>query len=391
MSLRTKIVKYLIKTGYKRYGFKLCDFDVITSQQSHTCCDPPIIAIGAEFNSVPMSKAEKLQTVGFLVRHELAHNILNHFDRLIPILEKEGKDFDSDAWNRATDFEISNYYLDSDNEFCRKMGACVIQDNPHFYNLKAEEIYEQLKNIPNNSDDSDKDGIQKAFDDWNKNVNDSMIKQAQQQIQNGNSSGSGNQNPPDDLANYTPALEDLPQVTTQHKVDIVDKIGNMLFNIYSTDIFKERSYKKINKKYQDSEFIKKGSKTARLPIRKIAVYVDVSGSFNVTKQEKALECLNSLEADKNLEIEKYYFSDYVTEAPKRQGGCTRYGEVLKHIRNNKFEHVLIITDNDTDYSLSSTNLKSFVALGVNCKSMNDICIDKAIICNKKFFIPISTK
>ena len=111
------------------------------------------------------------------------------------------------------------------------------------------------------------------------------------------------------------------------------------------------SYARIHPSYEDSEFIVPGKMIKDekyIPV--INVYHDVSGSFSSpAKTEaamKAIESLNQYVRDGDIEVNLYYFADYVSDNRTRAGGGTRGTPILDHIEQTNPTNVIVITDAD---------------------------------------------
>jgi len=65
----------------------------------------------------------------------------------------------------------------------------------------------------------------------------------------------------------------------------------------------------------------------------------------------------------------FYFSDSVTRDCRGDGG-TNYLAVQKHIQRNKFSHVAILTDDDTDNMQGKLVLKACWLCAIGAKKTN---------------------
>ena len=133
------------------------------------------------------------------------------------------------------------------------------------------------------------------------------------------------------------------------KIDIQRLIAKEVKAIRST------SWNKINKKYSTTKIIKPGYKEKENGhVPKLFVYFDQSGSWSAEEIEigkQAIAVLDKFVEKGQLKIELYYFSNHIytdAEHARRDGGTGAGEELINHIRDNKPDNVVILTDDDFD-------------------------------------------
>lgn len=116
----------------------------------------------------------------------------------------------------------------------------------------------------------------------------------------------------------------------------------------------EDTYSRFNPTYANTDFLMPGSgyiEKRNIPI--INVYWDVSGSLSsedVKTGNEALKQLLSLQQQKKIKVNNYWFGDHVVDSPdKWAGGSTEaFPEILEHIVATRATNVIIFTDDDFD-------------------------------------------
>ena len=131
---------------------------------------------------------------------------------------------------------------------------------------------------------------------------------------------------------------------------------------------RDGTWKKINKNYAASSIIKKGI-TSNSPnfIPTIFVYFDLSGSWTdekVAVGEQAVATINMYVKQKKVVMKLFYFSNHVhtdREAARKEGG-TCGQPILDHIKQNKPNNVIIMTDSDITDCTSNVEVPGAVWL-----------------------------
>lgn len=113
------------------------------------------------------------------------------------------------------------------------------------------------------------------------------------------------------------------------------------------------SWNKINKKYSTTKIIKPGyAEKPNGKIPKLFVYFDQSGSWHpqdIEVGKQAVETLRGYEEKGQLVIELYYFANRVGTSDSGIGrGTAAGGELMRHIKQNRPDNVVIMTDDDFD-------------------------------------------
>lgn len=115
------------------------------------------------------------------------------------------------------------------------------------------------------------------------------------------------------------------------------------------------SWKRPSKKQSPGGVIAKGrARNYNVPIPKINVYFDRSGSWDDSKikvGQQAIASLKDLEKKGKIKIGVYYFSDKVHSTPEeaeREGGTSATQQILDHIEATHANNVIIMTDSDMD-------------------------------------------
>lgn len=111
------------------------------------------------------------------------------------------------------------------------------------------------------------------------------------------------------------------------------------------------SWGRINKKAEGTGIIKPGKTKRKNPeIPRLFVYFDNSsswGSSDIEVGKQAISTLNKYVEKNQLIIELYYFADHISTTPTH--GATGAGaELIEHIRINKPDNVMVMTDSDFD-------------------------------------------
>ena len=115
---------------------------------------------------------------------------------------------------------------------------------------------------------------------------------------------------------------------------------------------KDNTWKRFNKKYQDSGIYKPGrAKVQNGKIPSINVYFDRSGSWGPEKTKvgaQAIGTLNNYVRKGQIKINLYYFSNYVhsdQESCYNEGG-TSGQPIIDHIKKTNPDNIIIMTDAD---------------------------------------------
>ena len=142
-------------------------------------------------------------------------------------------------------------------------------------------------------------------------------------------------------------------------LDLNKLIKNEIKKITKSD------WSRYNKKADGTGLIKPGKSQKRNPsIPKLYVYFDQSGSWGADDIEigkQAISTLNTFVKDKKLIIELFYFGERLTTTPGYDAngpGCECFDKVAEHIKANRPDNVVIMTDSDGDYYDYKTGINS---------------------------------
>lgn len=118
-----------------------------------------------------------------------------------------------------------------------------------------------------------------------------------------------------------------------------------------------RTYTRPSRRFQSSEFILKGYKNT-LNVKKMVIYLDTSGSMDSSFVNDMYNTLKVLH--KSTKFELFTFDEYVHEVDFSTnylvtGGGTDIDGVLKHIKENKNDVAIMITDCEDRFSLADVN------------------------------------
>lgn len=135
--------------------------------------------------------------------------------------------------------------------------------------------------------------------------------------------------------------------------DVMSYIKRMLAKTLKTEADEEdeESYKKINKKYMDSDLIVPGRITTEIKKTPLLnVYFDTSGSWDESKLRYGREVVDSimyLEKQGKIKVRLYYFGGTGVSTTE-VGGGTPYAPVYAHILHTRPDNIFIMTDGDFD-------------------------------------------
>lgn len=127
-------------------------------------------------------------------------------------------------------------------------------------------------------------------------------------------------------------------------------------------VTKGSSWSKINKTYAHSGVLKPGrTRLAQGKIPVINVYFDQSGSWDesdIVIGQQAISTLNKYVRQGEIQINVFYFSNNVhgnPEEARREGG-TDLDPVIRHINSTKPDNVIVMTDDDGDWTSYSSSV-----------------------------------
>lgn len=147
----------------------------------------------------------------------------------------------------------------------------------------------------------------------------------------------------------------------------IDNFVLDLNKLIKTEIKKitKSDWSKYNKKADGTGLIKPGKSQRKNPsIPKLYVYFDQSGSWEYDDIEigkQAISTLNTFVKNKKLIIELFYFGERLTTTPGYEANGPSwecFDKVAEHIKTNKPDNVVIMTDSDGDYYDFKTGINS---------------------------------
>ena len=136
---------------------------------------------------------------------------------------------------------------------------------------------------------------------------------------------------------------------------------NSLYRAIALQVHNEEtqdsSWSAINRRYSGTGILQPGKKIQELPNKKIPVidfYFDQSGSWtddDIKVGEKAVQSLADMEANGQIKINVYYFSDDVfadAASARSMGGTRGWNEIVKNVIATQATNVIIMTDDDME-------------------------------------------
>lgn len=156
---------------------------------------------------------------------------------------------------------------------------------------------------------------------------------------------------------------DVPKqkINTISKEGIVKFIRNYIGN-HAVIRGRSQTYTRPNRRIQSKDFILKGYKL-RKNIKEIFIYLDVSGSMDYRFIQ---EVYNTLEVLHQTTKFKFYIFDidvyrvYFKGSTIHWGGGTNITRVLEHIKNEKHDVSILITDCEDDFTLKGVKSDLFI-------------------------------
>ena len=140
----------------------------------------------------------------------------------------------------------------------------------------------------------------------------------------------------------------------------------------STEETNDDTWSAINRRNRGSGVLQPGKRINELPNKKIPVidfYFDQSGSWDESDIEvgkKAVSKLADMEADGQIKINIYYFSNNVftdANSARAQGGTRAWNEIVKNIIATQATNVVIMTDADMESWWSGDKALSYTVPG----------------------------
>lgn len=117
---------------------------------------------------------------------------------------------------------------------------------------------------------------------------------------------------------------------------------------------RSRTYSRPSRRYEHPELVMKGYKHTK-SVEQVSIYLDTSGSMSSVFVNDIYETLKELHMKTKFRM--FTFDTTVTEVDLDNsnniytGGGTYIDRVLKHIKDNNYDHAIMITDCEDNFSL----------------------------------------
>jgi len=333
--MKNKIIDLLISQWYKSYAMVLVNLNLELSKKNISYTNWKTIFI-KEYSSN--------DEISLVVRHEILHWLLNHFN-----VSKEIDNINHKKFNIAADLEISNFYTKKDNKITKQLSWYTI-DIDIFNKYKATYVIDIYNDLDIKDDKQEEQETYIDLSDLSKKDKEEIIESIKKEIKK------------------IKSKQELYEVNNNIKIIPIDKKDIFVnsikrYFIREEQIQKLKSFKKLNKKYQ-WDIIVKWNINKNAPWKTLAVYLDLSWSMDQNKIEQAYSFLNSLDKFKKVKLIKNYFSDAVSSTPI-WWWWTNYNAVFKDVIDNKYTDICIITDDD-NYQWLSIEVKSSWIIRIWC-------------------------
>jgi hypothetical protein len=360
--------QYLLDTMYTTYARLMSVYPVRFD------ADISIAPAYTDGKAIHIAKGMNLAEQSLAVRHELLHILLHHRDE--STWRKGQKDHM--IRNIAGDAELSNYYDDEDNLLFSydgplqgginvhvNQGQWKGKDAPTVYALVAKKAKQDKSFEQAMKDFMDEnpfgDCVPKGTPDPKATGTDPVTGQP-------SSKGAGAGEIGKDEAERI--LEELLETTTRvshspfagkttgdlgtvgrTKKEAETKLYVSLTRYFShaTDMGKRSTYASPNKR-STATLIKRGRRRRPVESKTLVMYIDRSGSMTDEKTGKADKIVeNTVKRLRDVTVVKKYFANRVGDDPEARnlGGGTNYAAIRDDIRQNGYQSVAIVTDNDS--------------------------------------------
>lgn len=136
------------------------------------------------------------------------------------------------------------------------------------------------------------------------------------------------------------------------------------FFLKQQNVEKGKSYKRPNKKYQNSGIVIKARTNVYRESKTLAVYVDVSGSMDKRMVAKALGIVETMKEMKRTELIVKYFNTSLWDTFRSGGGGTNYDIIFQDAKKNNYTCVAIVTDDSWSHLRENYHLDALWIAGV---------------------------
>ena len=124
-----------------------------------------------------------------------------------------------------------------------------------------------------------------------------------------------------------------------------------------TDEVQDDTWSALNRRHSGAGVLQPGKRIQELPNKKIPVidfYFDCSGSWDdsdIAVGKRAVSKLADMEADGQIKVNIYYFSDDVypdAETARAHGSTSGWNEIVKNVISTQATNVIVMTDSDME-------------------------------------------
>lgn len=360
--------QYLLDTMYTTYARLMSVYKVRFD------ADPTIAPAYTDGKAIHLAQGMNLAEQSLAVRHELLHILLHHREDSI---WRKGQT-DHTIRNIAGDAELSNYYDDEDNLLFGYDGPLQGGINVHVNQSQwkgktAPAVYALVKK----QSEKDKNFEQAVKDFMEKNPFGDCVPKGVPQASKtgvdpvtGTKSQQGAANGDIDKDEAERILEELLETTTSvsHSPFAGKTEGHLgtvqrdskaaetklyvsltRYFSHATAMDKRRTYSSPHKQSTPS-LLKRGRRRRPVENKTLVMYIDRSGSMTDEKTGKADKIVeNTIKRLRDVTVVKKYFANRVGDDPTGYdlGGGTNYAAIRDDIKENGYQSIAIVTDNDS--------------------------------------------
>jgi len=352
--MKKTITNLLLSQWYKSYALILNSLNLKISKSILGCTDWKTITIKEWLDN---------NTISLIIRHEILHWLLSHNELL-------KKWYNHEKINISWDLELSNFYSKLDNDITNKLGwFSVNQDNYCKYKQwNIIDIYNDLPDEEGNEQNKEIEQENEFLDlsNLSKEEKEAIKKEIKEEVKNINN------------------IEQINNIEIYRSLSSKERFINQIkrYFIKEEQIQKVSSYKRNNKKYNNSDLIFKSKQNKNAPWRTLCIYCDLSWSMSTEKINKASSFINWIQNFKRVKLIKKYFSDNVYDK-EIWWWWTNYLSVFEDIKEHKYSDICIITDDDSYNNDLSIELKSAWIIRINCQKTK---IEDYIEAKNKFYL-----
>lgn len=139
-----------------------------------------------------------------------------------------------------------------------------------------------------------------------------------------------------------------------------------------TDEVQDDTWSALNRRHSGAGVLQPGKRVQELPNKKIPIidfYFDCSaswGSHDIAVGQRAVSKLADMEADGQIKINIYYFSDGVytdAQSARARGSTSGWNEIVKNVISTQATNVIIMTDSDMENWWNGPHALSYTVPG----------------------------